>query len=358
MVDDSIMMRFKKIVEDLYDNLKIRVVVLATVSSVLAFLVGSAIPNFISPVIASIVALTAIKSSFYDTVRETFKQIIGTIIGASFGIVLISFVGFNIYSLMLIVIVSMVIGFVLRLEASGGLFIAGTVILIAGPLLGDLQLIEERVGGVVLGALFALGVSMFLVPSDSHHVVLINVLKVGEDSAVILGKISKNLKNDTLKKSSVNKWLYETENLKDYMGGVIVELNGLYKDSRWSPRSSREEVEGVMRQADIVYSNVKNIRTILFSVDAALNKNVNISSQIRVSLAKMLDDARAGIVEQLKNAEQQPRALISNDTVNRIRARRNKVASELKVSDDTQAILLGSTLIHEANKIKNILSDD
>ena len=352
------MVSLKKFLNNAYDNLKVRVVFLGTLASVLSFLIGSAIPNFISPVIASIVALTAIKSSFHDTVRETFKQIVGTIIGAAFGIVLINFLGFNVYTLILIVVASMIIGFVLRLEASGGLFIAGTVILIAGPLLGDLQLIEERVGGVVLGAIFALLASMFLVPSDRHHAALVNTLRVGEDSAVILGKISKNLKNDTLKKSSVSKWLNETEILKEYMGQVILELNSLYQDARWSPRSSREDVEAVMRQAEIVYGNIKNIRTILLSVESALNKNVSISSQIRLSIGKMLDDARAGIVEQLKNAENQPRAFISNDTVEKIRARRNKVASELKQSDNTQAIILGSTLIHEANKIKNILSDN
>jgi uncharacterized membrane protein YgaE (UPF0421/DUF939 family) len=350
-------MRFTNFIKSVYDNLNVRVVILATLSSVSAFIVGSAIPNFISPVIAAIVALTAIKSSFYDTVRETFKQIVGTVIGAIFGIILINFIGFNVFSLIIIVIVSMLIGFALRLEANGGLFIAGTVILIAGPLLGDLQLVEERVAGVVLGALFALLASMFLVPSGRHHVALDNVLKIGEESATILGKISSNLKKDTLKKSSVLKWLNNIEVLKENVEGIILELNGLYQDARWSPRVTKTDIESVIRQADIVHKNVKNIRTILVSIEAALNKNIHISEQIRASLGKMLDDARGGILEQLENAEHQPRALISTETVERIRARRNKVASELKVSDDTQAIILGSTLIHEANKIKNILSE-
>ena len=350
-------MVWKETFKKIYHNLKVRVVVLATASSVLAFLVGSAVPNFISPVIASIVALTAIKSSFYDTVRETFKQIIGTIIGAAFGIVLISFVGFNVYSLILIVIASMLIGFVLRLEAAGGLFIAGTVILIAGPLLGDLQLIEERVAGVFVGALFALLASLFLVPSDKHREALVNILAVGESSAMVLGKVSKNLKNDTLKKASVSKWLNEVESQKQYMESVILELNDLYKDAKWSPMTSKEDIESVIRQADIVYKNVKNIRTILTSINSTLTKNINIGGEVRISLGKMLDDAKAGIVEQLHNAEHQPRALISDATVDKIRQRRNKVASQLRASENTQAIILGSTIIHEANKIKNILSE-
>lgn len=349
-------MALRGLFNNIYYRHAVRVAVLASFSVTLAFIIGSSMPNHISPIIASIIALTAIKSTFHDTVKETFKQVVGTIVGAFFGIIAIEILGFNVYSLVLIVVVSILIGVGLKLEVQGGLFIAATVILIAGPLLGDLQLVEERIGGVLLGSVCAFIASMFVVPSNKHRRALVRSLRSGEMSAEILGRISKGLKNETLNLPDVEVWLSDAEVLSEKMSEITLELDALYKDAKWSPRVAKDDVESVMYQANIVEKNVGNIKTILISIKHALSKNVNINGDVGNSLSKMLSEAKKGILEQLKNAEEQPRALISDASVENIRQRRNRVASQLKISDDTQAIILGSTLIHEANKIKDILS--
>lgn len=348
-------MLLREIFNNIYYRHTVRVAVLASLSVATAFVIGSAVPDHISPIVASIIALTAIKSTFHDTVKETFKQVVGTIVGAMFGILAIEVLGFNVYSLVLIVVSSILIGVVLKLEVQGGLFIAATVILIAGPLLGDLQLVEERITGVLLGSVCALIVSMFVVPSDKHRRALRRSLSVGENSADILGLISKGLKNNALNFSDVDGLLSKANELLNKINTITDELEGLYRDAKWSPRVAKDDVDAVMFQTNIVRKNVQNIKTILLSLKNALTKNITVNAEVGRNLSKMLSQAKEGILEQLKNAELQPRALISDASVERIRQRRNKVASQLKVSDDTQAIILGSTLIHEANKIKDIL---
>ena len=350
-------MGVKSIFDSIYYRNTVRVAVLASLGSATAFMIGSSFPNHISPVIAAIISLTAIKSTFHDTVKETSKQVVGTIVGALFGIVLIGLIGFSVATIFIIVVVSLMIGLLLRLEAQGGLFIAGTVILISGPLLGDLQLVEERIGGVILGSIIAFTVSMFVVPSDRHRKALNKSLQIGDDAADVLGKISKHFKKNTLTLEKTEEWLEDVELLVNKADRVVKDLNVLYRDSRWSPRVSKEHVESVMQQANIVYKNVKNVRTILVSVVSALEKNIVVNDEVRLSLSKMLTAVQAGIVEQLRNAELQPRAFISDLTVEQLRDRRNRLASQLKLSDDTQAIILGSTIIHESNKIKNMLQE-
>jgi uncharacterized membrane protein YgaE (UPF0421/DUF939 family) len=348
-------MSFRKVFDNIFYRNTVRVAVLASLGSAAAFMIGSSFPNHISPIIAAIISLTAIKSTFHDTVKETSKQVAGTIVGAIFGIILIGFIGFNVVTIFAIVVSSLLLGLLLKLEAQGGLFIAGTVILIAGPLLGNLQLVEERIGGVILGSVVAFAVSMFVVPSDRHRKALKKALQVGVFSAEILGKISKHFRKNTLTLEKAEKWLEDVDILVNKADHIVKDLNILYRDSRWSPRVPKEHVEAVMQQANIVYKNVKNVRTILISVVSALEKNIVVDDAVRLSLSKMLTAVQAGIVEQLRNAELQPRAFISDLTVEQLRDRRNRLASQLKVSDDTQAIILGSTLIHESNKIKNIL---
>jgi uncharacterized membrane protein YgaE (UPF0421/DUF939 family) len=351
---------FKKIVDfkTVYTIHTVRVTVLAIFASLAVYNLGLLSPDYISPSIAAIIALTSMKATFYDTVRESIKQVLGTTSGALLGITLITYIGFNSVSLMVIVIVSMLIGWVLKLNAQGGLMIAATVILVAGPLLGDLNLIEERVAGVILGALGALVASMFIKPYNPHNKLLSESISLGKENTKILEVIAKEMKENKVNLDKISQWEVDVKVLADKINYVRNEIKAIEKDARWSPMVKLSSVESVNNQSKITKNNIFNVKTIVASLENFYLQESELTNDDAEKISKMLSEASHAMSSQLKIAATAPSTLLGEDAANAIRRRRRKLADRVKNMDNTQAILLSGTLMHEITNIKNAITED
>jgi uncharacterized membrane protein YccC len=341
-----------------YSIYAIRATVFAALSSIAAYSTANLVPELISPTIAAIIALSAIKTNVNDTVKETFKQVGGSFFGALLGIFLVNYIGFNVYSILITVVVSMILGFIIRLQVQGGLAIAATVILVSGPLFGDFQSIEQRVAGVLVGSLFAFFASLFMSPWKPDKKILRRVVEAGYESTQLLSQIGRAYKKNSISLPAIKEWQNSIESIYLKANQNNIEAKQLLADARWTPFVTATTAENIQQQARLVKVTVAAIRTIIFAIENSLAHEVAVSENTNRRIASLINLLASSIDSQLINAEHNPAGKLSEDVAQEIRERRRKLANEISKMDDTRAIMLGGTILHEATKIKDLISGE
>lgn len=339
----------------IYREYAFRVTVFATLSSVAAYMVGSLIP-WCSPVIAAILALSAIKPTFHDTVRESIRQVVGTFFGAIFGMVFVYMFGFNLLTLTVIIAIAFITGWLLRLRAEGGITIGVTVLLVTGPLLGDIANVEARIVGVILGTVFALIASYLIMPSNPHKQILEATIEKSRDMSRLLKTVGRRVGQGDLRLVEANLWVAEIEKIVEDVKENREEIEVALKDAKWSPLLRKKDVEEVMEQVRITKANADNVRSIMLAIQKAVVEEADVPAKTLAKLGAMLVETAHGIKQQAKLAVSAPAESVDTAQIEQIRLKRRKVADDVRHLDDTQAILLSGTLLHEATKIKDAIS--
>jgi uncharacterized membrane protein YgaE (UPF0421/DUF939 family) len=335
----------------------LRATFFAVASATMAYSTASMLSDWVSPTIAAILALSAIKTSLTDTVKETVKQTAGSFFGALLGITLVALIGFNLLSLAMIVVIAMMVGFLIRLGVPGGLAIAATAVLVSGPLFGDFQSIEQRVAGVFVGAFFAFISSWFIVPWNPGASLLRRSLESGYMVTDLMDEIAKRYrKQKPISSKNVASWLTDIEKLEQSLRNLKNSAKQLKTDSRWTPFVKVKEAEEVYQQVSIVKANASAMKTVIYGIENSVEHGVTLSPEASKQVAKLLAVASVGEREQLAVAELQPAANVNEDVAEIIRARRSRMADEVSNMTDTREIMLSGTIIHEVTKIKDIIS--
>lgn len=351
------MRRIRKInPKQIYTMYAVRVTVLATLSTVTAYSFGLLFSQWVSPIIAAILALAAIKPTFHDTVRETVRQIVGTVVGAILGLYLIKYFGFEIWTLALITIISFIAGWTLKLRAEGGITIAVTILLVIGPIAGDAAQTEQRVVGVVVGALCALIASYFIIPGHPHKRVLDETISNNKQVSKLLKVIADAFRDNKVNKTVAEAWLISISSIIGDINENREEVRVALADAKWSPLLRQKDVESVVEQVKITRSNAITVKSICEAIEKAFQYDVKIPEEAGETIGKMLFEASEGIKEQGRRAKETPAAKVDYSEVKAIRNKRKKVANEIKKLDDTQLIILSGTLVHETTKIKDTIS--
>lgn len=350
--------KFESVLGKLYSAYALRVIVFASFSSVAAFSISESFKEFVSPTIAAIIALTAIKTNISDTVKETVKQVVGSFFGAIMGIVLINFIGFNSLSLIIAVVLSILIAIALRMEVQSGLVIAATVVLVSGPLLGDFQSVEQRVAGVLVGSIFAFLASLLMLSLKPDQNILDRIIKKSEDSVLVLDEISDFFKeNRKFKTGELLLWNEQISTNIEEIKSLTQAANQLYLDSKWTPFVTAASADNIKRQADIARINAAAIKTIIIAMENSNNHKVRLSNSASRKISSLLRASSAAIKQQLFNALTNPASPLTQEAGDIIRAKRGKLAAAMTKMDDTRAIMLGGTIMHEATKIKDLITE-
>jgi len=137
-----------------------RMAMLTTLAGTLSYLIGMNAPH-VSGVTAAIAAMVSMRHTFHDSIQESFRQVVGVLIGGSVGYVAIKLIGFNAWVIGAAIFASFVASRLLRLGEEGAMAIAVTVILVVGPNVST-STIEQRFFGVILGATIATFFSYFV----------------------------------------------------------------------------------------------------------------------------------------------------------------------------------------------------
>lgn len=341
-----------------YNRHAIRVMVLASLSALVAYNTALMFPEWINPTIAGVISLTAIKSTFHDTVKESIKQVVGTTVGTIVSIFIISWLGFNSLTIGITVVVAFIIGWILKLQVEGGLTIAAMVLLVNGPLMNDFQSIEQRIAGVFLGSLCALLASMFVISSNPHKVVLQSSVEASRRTYKLMKTISESFINfESLEASKAEKWLSQIQNIINDIGDEREKIRTLLADAKWSPLLSKKDVEDVLLQVRIVKRNAEALRSIIESIIHHLSNGIIMQKKVSQDIGKLLYETAEAIKKQNKIASTEPAESLPENAIEAVNKRKAKVANEMKSLTDTEALLLSGTLLHEITKIRNTITE-
>lgn len=336
----------------------LRLVVIATLATFSAYSLANLAPEWISPTVAGIIALTGMKPTLHDTVRETIRQVVGTTVGAFLGLLLINWLGFNSFTLLVIVAIGLLVGVILNMDMQGTLTISATVLLVAGPLLGSIDNVEERIAGVALGAVFAFIGSILLTRRNPHKQILEELVKIGRVNSKLVLEISNVFQEGEHTIETANAWLEQIEGNIKKLADLRDRIQTVYQDARWSPLLKKAEIKKVRHQAFIMKQTAENIRSIVQAIINSLEHDVVLPTKASNVFGSLLREIGEAVKEQSKIAATNPSGNISLEREQVLREKRKKVANEIRKMDDTRAIMLGGSLIHEATNIKDALTDN
>lgn len=341
-----------------YNRYTVRVIVLSTLSVLAAYNIAFLFQDWINPTIAGVLSLTAIKSTFHDTVKESIKQVVGTAVGTIVGVVFINWLGFNSLTISIIIVVAFFIGWAMRLKAEGSLTIAAMVLLVNGPLMSTFQNIEQRILGVVLGSICALIASMFIVTSNPHKVVLQSSIDSSRETYRLMKNISKKFIDvQPIKLKEAKLWFATMEVIVSNITDDREKIRVILTDAKWSPLLSKQDVENVLFQVRIAKRNAEALRSITESIVHHLTNGIILSEKVSKDIGKLLYETAEAMKKQNKLAVTDPAEYLPNEDVTVMRERQAKVANEMKKIDDTETLLLSGTLLHEITKIRNTITE-
>jgi uncharacterized membrane protein YgaE (UPF0421/DUF939 family) len=335
----------------------LRVGIFSALSVATAYMIGNLAPLWIDPIVASIIALIAMRPTFHDAMKEGFTQVAGTLAGALMGILMIDAFGMNVATLSILVVLSFMIAWILKIGEEGAMAIGVTVILISGPLLGDLQAIEGRLFGVLVGATVALIFSYFILQGKPYERVVNDVLKQQKIIAGILKDVSNRISEGHALRTVTSQWINKINNSIITISEIKEEANSALEGSKWSPLMKKEKAEAALAQVEMTELTASSIYSIVVDVQRYFGNNTEIPKSNREALSEILANTAEVIVNQADKAYANPAVKISSASKDLLIMKKKKAANKLKDIDNTQVIILGGSILSDATKIRDIFSE-
>lgn len=337
----------------LYRNHIMRMAVLAATASGLAYLTGSLF-SWIDATIAAVFALVAIRPTFHASMKESFEQIIGTVLGALFGIVLVALLGFNIFTLIVMIAVTFLLAWWMKLGDSGAVMMGITIILVTGPM-NNFGAIEARLAGVILGSIFAIVASYFILPGKPDERVIDASMRISKQVAGILNEIATRMgqRENKIVLQETETWLDNIESLISEAAKVKQEAEDAVAGSKWSPMLQRKEAEQALEHITDTENIIFTIYNIANDVAAAIEHDNRLPDTVAINISSMLLSASKNLEEK---ANRDGYNILDTIEIDNFKAKKNKAVESIKKIDDTQAITLGGSLIQDVTKIRKTLT--
>lgn len=234
------------------DRTYTRVAVATTVAAFLAYLAARYIP-YTSAVPAAITAVVATQVSFHQATKGAFIQVLGALLGAAVALGIVSVVGSGAVSILLLVGLCFVVARLLHVASPEespivASTLAVTVILVVGTNLTT-ELAVERFGGIVLGAVFAIGASFVASPTKATRTLEDNADDIQEKLGLLLERIAVELR-DNPDADTVREWFDEAVELRNQVLGLAAAVEDLKRNRRWNLRVTKADLAAVQAEVD------------------------------------------------------------------------------------------------------------
>jgi uncharacterized membrane protein YccC len=332
--------------------------VLSATAAAVAYGLGSALPH-VSPVVAGVTALIAIRPTFHASMQEALRQVVGVVIGAAVAFASLQVVGFSTLSLLAALLVCLVVAARLGLGENGAIAVAVTVILVVGPTFSKVA-VETRLLGVVLGSALALVTSYFARPGTPHGRALADVVGEGERIGQLLEHISGALADGEgrVDVRVARGWLNEAEQILARTVQARDEAADALAGARWSPMIGRADAAAVLDQVRITERTAATVVSMCRDLVTAAVSEQPLPPGLARSLSDVLGATAAAVDKQSRSARERPSETLSDETgpVRRARSGRADAAAHVRQIDDTVPLLLGGSLLRDADEISQILS--
>jgi len=338
-------------------SLPLRLAVLSGAAAAVAFALGS-LTTHASPVVAAITALILVRPTFHASLRDGLREVVGVLGGAALAYAAVSLIGFSAIALFVTVVACFLVARLARLGDDGAVAVAVTVILVAGPH-WDVEAVETRLLGVLLGAVVALAVSFFTRPGTPHGRALIDAVAEGERTSTLLADIGAGLAQHRgrIPEMVARSWLADAEDIVARATEVRQEAEDAVVGAAWSPLLRRSDAEAVLEQARIAESAALTVLGTCRDLLAAVESGSDIPHDLAASLSTVLVATADAITEQADAAMDNPAEALSPDVgaVPALVAPRREAVDQVRALDDTQPMLLGGSLLRDSEAITELL---
>jgi uncharacterized membrane protein YccC len=333
-----------------------RLATLTTIAGTLAYFIGANLP-MVSGISAAITAIVSVRHTFHDSIQESFLQILGVLIGGTVAFASMKLIGFNSVVVMLAIFTCFVTARLLKLGEEGAIAIAVTVILVVGPNV-TASTIEQRFFGVLLGATLATFASYFVRKGSPQD----RALKAGIEQSfalsALLNAIAKALtENDgTVDPKVASRWLAKAEFIANEIDEIKANAQSALDGSAWSPAIDHSEAKAVVQQIELTEATASTVLNICRELVLTSGSSQQLPALLAAALAGVLSATAEVISDQAEIAEDSP-ADIQHEDLEDWQDQRKKAIAELRNLDDTQPLLIGGSILRDAEKITEILSD-
>lgn len=337
-----------------------RLAVLSSLAATLAYFIGKNTPN-ISGTTAAITALVSIRHTFHESIRESFSQIIGVLIGGTVAYLFIQAIGFNSIVFIVSVFSCFITARLLKLGEEGAIALGITLMLVIGPHSTGtaLETLEQRFFGVLLGVSLAVVASYFIRKGTPQSRALSAGIAQSLAMANLLNRISVKL---ALEPESINRemsrnWLIEAKRIVEQLVEIQKFAEGAVAGSDWSPMLDRKEAQAVLRQVQKTKITAETVVNICRELDLTFASSDKLPENLAAALAGVLTATAHAIHDQAEAAEDDPAAVIAEDQEG-FEAQRKNAIEELRHLDETQPLLIGGSILRDAEKINDLLTEN
>lgn len=335
----------------LYYNRAVRLSVLTGLSASVAYLIASLIP-VADPFIAAITGLVAISPTFHNGIKSAFAEMVGVVLGSIVGLVFINWLGFNLFTLAMLIVIAYVISGALRLGNTVAVPIGATMILVCGPLLDNVVGIEGRMLGVFIGAACALVASYFVLPGKPHERALKEIRNESLKAAELLSRIAQKLTSEFVSSYEASQWLNESQALTEASKELLEEAKDAVRGAKWSPMLNRQETNSYYKKVKSLNRAIIAVNSICADLKNYIDSDAELTEELVSTISNLLKTTSEHINSEVKNVSTHTGRLNLNTA---LQSKKRETIETVKNMDETQAIMLGGSIVRDANIIRDSL---
>jgi uncharacterized membrane protein YgaE (UPF0421/DUF939 family) len=264
-------------------------------------------------------------------------------------------VGFNSVVIFLAIMSCFVVSRLLKLGEEGAVAIGITVILVLGPQFKT-QSLEDRFYSVVVGVFIAMVLSYFVRSGTPQSRVLKAGVAQSRAMSELLHEIAMTLADDqaTIEQTQSMKWLARAEFIANEVASIRVQADNTVIGSRWSPVLDRSEALAVAKQMEMTEATAETVVNICRELVMTFGDSVHLPGMLATALSGILNATAYVIEEQAEVALAAPSAHADDDVFDE---KRDQAVADLRTIDETQPLFIGGSILRDAEKISDILTD-
>jgi len=309
-----------------------------------------------SPVPAAVGAVITVALSFNRSVRSGFS-----LVGATAAALLVAFAlyqwwGLHVWTVGVLVIISLAIGRLMRLGPEGSLQIPVTALFVyvMGEALTD-DLIISRIAATLIGVAIGLLFSFVAHPERPEERMTEQLSELGNRLGALLvamGEVS----GTALSRRQATEWLTEARKLAVETRQLGEEIEELGLGRRFSVGTERAVGRAIQEQFALIQQTSDHVNTIARGLfDATSGGSIRLPDGV----SQMLSSTGAAIAV---HADSIDRAMADGPSTGVLAAldvleeERSRSVAELKGMDDTGALLLGGALVSQVDQMAKRLA--
>jgi len=152
------------------------------------------------------------------------------------------------------------------------------------------------------------------------------------------------------------RWLSQSEFISNEVDAALEAAESALAGSYWSPVISRKEAAAIVEQVKLTEVTASTVKSICRELLISSGRSQKLPELLAAALSGVLRATAGVITEQAERAAEQPATLADEDNVDWVKKREDAV-ERLKNLDETQPLLLGGSILRDAEKITESLSD-